>query len=331
MFSIPRLQPQATSGVAPGAFGGIPGISGAFGMAPGIPAQPAAPAGFMAVPGGFAPAPFPISGFNPTPPTFLTGAPGSAPGPFGPAPGGVFGQIASLGRQGHQAGPAPAVRQQPMQIFPGASVFSSPAGTSYQPSGQFAREAFYQAPIDPAYRSRSIEIEATGRGPAVHSSTACSSNFSGLAQRISYMLSGSPTDDNVRLALNTLENCLNERTRAAPASGMNQAHQMVFDLVDKLGRFIADYYTNAGAERGGMSIQYLGSVSAGFQVTLNRPVTYQGRQYTVFAVKSNTAYPVRGGKRKSTRRVKRKSRRAAGKSLRAARKSRKARQTRARK
>lgn len=317
MFSIPRVQ-QATAGVAPGAFGGIPGVQGAFGGVPGIPAAPIAPPGFVAVPGGFVPAPFPITGFNPMPPSILTGAPGSAPGPFGPAPGSPFGQVAALGRQGYQAGPAPAVRQQPMQVFPGASVFSSPAGTSYTSSGQFIREPFYQAPIDPQYRSRSLEIEATGRGPAVHSSTACSSNLSGLAQRISSLLSGSPTDDNVRLALNTLENCLNERTRVAPAGGMNQAHQMVFDLIDKLGHFIADYYTNAGAERGGMGIQFLGSVSAGFQITLNRAITYQGRQYTVFAVKSNTAYPVRGGKRKGTRRNKR---RAAGK----------ARKTRARK
>jgi hypothetical protein len=322
MFSIPRLQ-QATAGVAPGAFGGIPGAQAAFGVAPGafggvpgISAAPAAPPGFVAVPGGFAPASFPMAGFNPMPPAILTGAPGTPA--FGPPPGGPFGQIAALGRQGYQAGPAPAVRQQPMQVFPGASVFSSPAGTSYTQSGQFIREPFYQAPLDPAYRSRSVEIEATGRGPAVHSSTACSSNLSGLAQRISSLLSGSPTDDNVRLALNTLENCLNERTRAAPAGGMNQAHQLVFDLIDKLGRFIADYYTNAGAERGGMGIQFLGSVSAGFQITLNRPVTYQGRQYTVFAVKTNTAYPVRGGKRKETRRGKRKA-------------NRKARKTRARK
>jgi hypothetical protein len=316
MFSIPRLAPGSRPTATPfgpvqSPFGGV--APGAFG---GVPAAPAVPAGFVAVPGGFAPAPFPIAGFNPTPPAFLSGAAGQPA--FGAPPGGVFGQIASLGSQQPQRDPAPAVQQQPMQIFPGASVFSSPAGTSYQPSGQFIRESFYQAPIDPKYRSRSIEIEATGYGPAVHASTACSSNFSGLAQRISYILSGNPTDDNVRLALNTLENCLNERTRAAPSSGMNQQHQTAYNLIDKLGHFIADYYTNAGAQRGGMSIQFLGSVSSGFQITLNTPITYQGRQYTVFGVQPNNTFPVRGGKRKGTRRSKRKA-------------ARKARKTRARK
>ncbi len=305
MFSIPKLAPGSRpaappfGGVAPGPFGGIPGVAAAFG------GVPAAPAGFVAVPGGFAPAPFPLAGFNPTPPAFLSGAPGQPA--FGAPPGGVFGQIAALGSQQPQRAPGQAV-QQPMQIFPGASVFSSPAGTSYTPSGQFIREPFYQAPTNPAYRSKSIEIEATGRGPAVHASTACSSNFSGLAQRISYILSGNPTDDNVRLALNTLENCLNERTRAAPSSGMNEQHQTAYNLVDKLGHFIADYYTNAGAERGGMSIQFLGGVSSGFQITLNRPVTYQGRQYTVFGIQPTNTFPVRGGKRKATRRLKRKAR-----------------------
>ncbi len=305
MFSIPRLPPGARSSAAPfGAaqtpFGGV----NPFGV-PVAPAAPAVPAGFVAVPGGFAPAPFPIAGFNPTPPAFLSGAPGQPP--FGPAPGGVFGQIAAMGQQPPQRGPGSGVQQPPMQLFPGASVFSSPTGTSYTPSGQFIREPFYQAPINPQYRSRSIELEATGYG-GVHASTACSSNFSGLAQRISYILSGNPTDDNVRLALNTLENCLNERTRAAPASGMNQQHQTAFNLIDKLGNFIADYYTNAGSQRGGMSIQFLGSVSSGFQITLNTPITYQGRQYTVFGVQPSNTFPVRGGKRKATRRVKRKAR-----------------------
>jgi hypothetical protein len=303
MFSIPKLPPGARPSAAPfGAaqtpFGGVNPF--------GVPVAPAAPAGFVAVPGGFAPAPFPIAGFNPTPPAFLSGAPGQPP--FGAAPGGVFGQIAAMGQQAPQRGPGTGVQQPPMQLFPGASVFSSPAGTSYTPSGQFIREPFYQAPINPQYRSRSIEIEATGRGSAVHASTACSSNLSGLAQRISYILSGNPTDDNVRLALNTLDNCLNERTRAAPASGMNQGHQLVYDLISKLGFFIADYYTNAGAERGGMGIQFMGGVSSGFQVTLNRPVTYQGRQYTVFGIQPSNTFPVRGGKRKATRRVKRKAR-----------------------
>jgi hypothetical protein len=304
-ITVPRRQQPAASPFGPGAtaFGPTTGVvPGAFGAAA-SPFGPGATA-FGAAPTQYTPPPFPVNPFNPTPPAFLTGAQGQPP--FGPTPG-PFGQIAALGSQGYQR---PPVQPQPaMQVFPGASVFSSPAGTAFQPSGQFVREPFYQAPVfDPAYRSRSVEIAATGRGPEVHSSIACSSNLAGLAQRISYMLSGSPSDDNVRLALNTLENCLNERTRAAPQSGMNQAHQTIFDLIDKLGHFIADYYTNAGAARGGMNVQYTGSVSNGFQVTLNNSINYQGRMYTVFAVKPSSTYPVRGGKRKGTRRAKRKSR-----------------------
>lgn len=313
-FTIPRLAPGSMP-VAAGAFGPAPGAFGAFGAAPGAfgafgaaPAAPAPPVGMQPYGGVSSP-----GVFGPFGPSLVPSEPYR---PEGPGTAAAFGTVQPFGTgMAAQHFPSRLPPFQPaLQVFgaaPGASVFAAPAGTTTLPSGQVIRESYFKAPISPAFPSRSVEITETGRGNPVHSSIACSSDLAGLAQRVTALLEASPADQVVQQALNLLQNCMLERqANAARHGGMNPGHQKVYDLIDKLGNFIKDYYTNAGATRGGMRVIYMGAVDRGFQIYLQNAVPYAGRMYSRFQAEPSSLYPVAGGRRKvkKTRRAKRKSR-----------------------
>jgi hypothetical protein len=263
MFTIPRKSPEAT---APGVFG-IPIITQ-------LPQTVGAP-------------------FYQTPAGAISSAysPGVTTGAFGK---GVGAQAPFTRNPYYQA---------PFQLqaaAPASSIYTSAAGTQVLPSGQRVSAPFYKASTDPAYPSMSTQITATGQGNPVHSSIACSSDLKGFGQRLTFLLQengGNPPDFKVQESLNLIQNCINERTaNSARYGGPNLPHKAVLDSLNNLGKFIADYYSNA-KNRGGITINYI-SVNDGFAIRLNNAELVNGRYYRNFQVTPRGSNLVSGGKRR---------------------------------
>jgi hypothetical protein len=163
--------------------------------------------------------------------------------------------------------------------------------------------------VSPAFPSRSVEISETGRGNPVHASVACSSNFQGLAQRLTFILDH-PSQQNMYEAIDVLDNCLNERViNSNRFGGMNPAHRTVFELVRRLKQFIFDYYSEYGQVGDSLGIQYTGTVNGGFVANLQRAIRTNGGIIDQFQIRPDATVPIRyGGKRKATRKAGRKAR-----------------------
>ncbi len=210
--------------------------------------------------------------------------------PFGPPPG---------------AAPPMGLYPAPFQLT-GTSVYNSPATADYTPAR------------NPMYPSRSVERTFTANNRGIHhASFACSSNFANLAQRLSYLLE-SPSQGQMIEAIDLLQNCLSERRiNSERFGGMNPEHQLPYNLVKNLLEFVSDYYQRIGNVGEGMVLQFLGQITQGFQVRVQRSAIIGGRYVDRFQITPNGIYPLQfGGKfrgRKATRRAGRKARKTRGK------------------
>ena len=193
------------------------------------------------------------------------------------APPQARGPMFSVQPQPMQAYAAPPQARRPMANMQGFVVQSPPIRQAQYgipppfPLAPPSKPDLFQSQVGPVFNpprnqqldygqlplpTRSTEIAYTpGLQQYVHSSTACSSDFHNLAERLNVYFSAIHPRMDDRLAsqhveegLKLIENCLSERYRDSHRDGRewDKNHKYVYDLIKKLKEFVEYYYNTAG-------------------------------------------------------------------------------------